>query len=167
MISADEYLGAVRRRFVAAGCAVTEEAIGLLPVVVGYRAKVRLLTRMHSFAVVAKVERVDEESLRGYVDDVVNLGLGRKGQWRGMQSGVIVLPILVAEAVDPAAAALTQKAYRLNLNGFAVMAQPAVVDVTAGRVWTFRGTRLWGYAFNSLIKQSYEAYLPEPAAELS
>jgi hypothetical protein len=163
MMSLDEYMGLVRRQLVADGCAVTDESIGSMPVVVGYRARVRALTRMHIFAVSAKMEQVDEESLRTYVDNVVNLGLGRKGQWRGMQSGVIVLPILVTESVDPAAAALTQKAYRLNLNGFAAMAQPAVVDVKAGKVWTFRGTRLWGYAFNSLIKQLYKAYLPEPA----
>lgn len=39
-----------------------------------------------------------EEGLRTFVDAVVNLGLERKGQWRGMQSGVIVLPILVTAA---------------------------------------------------------------------
>jgi hypothetical protein len=160
----DAYLNVVRKRLVADGCAVTSETIGSMPVVVGYRARVRLLTRIHIFAVAAKVERVDEAGLRAYVDDVVNLGLRRKGQLRGLQSGVIVLPILVTESVDPAAAALTQKAYRLNLNGFAVMAQPAVVDVQAGQVWTFRGTRMWGYAFNSLVKQTYKAYLPEPTA---
>ncbi|MDG4794270.1 hypothetical protein [Micromonospora sp. WMMD1082] len=154
----------VRQRMAADGCAVTDESIGSMPVVVGYRSRMRALTRIHIFAVAAKMDQVDEESLRTYVDSVVNLGLGRKGQWRGMQSGVIVLPILVTESVDSAAAALTQKAYRLNVNGFAAMAQPAVVDVQAGQVWTFRGTRLWGYAFNSLIKQLYTAYLPEPVA---
>ncbi|MEG3632406.1 hypothetical protein [Micromonospora palythoicola] len=162
MVSATDYVDVVRHRMIADGCAVTNETIGSLPVVVGYRARVRLLTRIHVFAVAAKAEWVDETSLRDFIDDVVNLGLGRKGQWRGLQSGVIVLPILVTESVDPAAAALTQKAYRLNLNGFAAMAQPAVVNVKAGKVWTFRGTRLWGYAFNSLVKQLYQAYLPEP-----
>lgn len=166
MVSVDGYIAAVRGRFIADGCVVTEETIGSLPVVVGYRARVRLLTSMHIFAVASKTERIDEAGLRGYVDDVVSLALGRKGQWRGMQSGVVVLPILVTEAVDAAATGLVQKAYRLNLNGFAAMAQPAVVDVAAGQVWTFRGTRLWGYAFNSLIRQLYKSYLPDPATEL-
>jgi len=133
-----------------------------MPVVVGYRTQMRALTRMHIFAVVAHSDRVDEERLRAFVDDVVNLALARTGTWRGMQSGLIVLPILVTESADAAATALTQKAYRLNLAGFAAMAQPAVVDVPAGKVWTFRGTRLWGYAYNSLIKQKYNNYLPEP-----
>ena len=59
---------------------------------------------------------------------------------------MIVLPVLVAAAVDESAVALTQRAYRLKLGGFATLAQPVVVDLTAGRVHTFRGTRIWGYA---------------------
>jgi hypothetical protein len=62
--------------------------------------------------------------------------------------------------VDAPATAVTQKVYKLNVGGFAVMAQPAVVDVTPDRVWTFRGVRLWGYAFNALIKKTYQRYLP-------
>ncbi|MEU5551373.1 hypothetical protein ABZ738_16520 [Micromonospora sp. NPDC047793] len=167
MISKDGYLEVFRRRLAADGCAVTDESIGSMPVLVGYRTQFRALTRLHVFAVAAKFERVDEELLRGFVEGVVNLGLARKGQWRGLQSGVIVLPVLVSDSVDSAAVALTGQAYRLNLPGFAAMAQPAIVDVRAGQVFTFRGTRLWGYAFNSLIKQKYGAYLPEPRAGLS
>ncbi|SCL21313.1 hypothetical protein GA0074692_1144 [Micromonospora pallida] len=167
MISVDAYLDVVRQRLVADGCAVTEESVGSTSAVVGYRAQTRALTRMHIFTVAAPADRVDEAVLREFVDAVVNLGLARKGQWRGMQSGVIVLPVLVTTTAEAGATALTQKAYRLNLAGFAALAQPAVVDVTAGRVWTFRGTRLWGYAYNSLIKKKYATYLPEPSTALN
>ncbi|NYT93922.1 hypothetical protein [Salinispora sp. H7-4] len=167
MVARDAYVATVRQRLVADGCAVTDERLGAAPVVVGYRSQVRLLARIHVFTVVAKMDRVQERDLRTFVDDVVRLGLDRKGQWRGVQSGVLVLPVLVTEAADPAATALTRQAYRLNLAGFGVMAQPAVVDVRAGRVWTFRGTRIWGYAYNSLIKKKYQTYLPEPSAEAS
>ncbi|MDM4721098.1 hypothetical protein QTQ03_16380 [Micromonospora sp. WMMA1363] len=156
----------VRQRLVADRCAVTGERIGAVPVVVGYRPQIRALTRIHLFTVAAEMKRVDEETLRTFVDDVVNLGLERKGQWRGMQSGVVMLPVLVTKAADPAATALTQKAYRLNGAGFAAMTQPAVVDVRNGTIWTFRGARLWGYAYNSLIKKKYETYLPKPTAQL-
>ncbi|WP_091090415.1 hypothetical protein [Micromonospora nigra] len=165
MMSPDGYLEVVRQRLIADKCAIADESLGPLPVLVGYRAQVRALTRIHIFVAAAKMERVDVQGLSAFVDDVVNLGLERKGQWRGMQSGVVVLPIMVTESVDSTTTKLTQKAYRLNLSGFAAMAQPAIVDVRAGQVWTFRGTRLWGYAYNSLIKQKYTAYLPEPTAE--
>ncbi len=162
MISSIGYLDIIRQRMCADQCAVTDERIGSMPGVVGYRAQMRALAKMHIFAVAAQADRVDEKCLRGFVDDVVNLALARKGTWRGMQTGLIVLPILVTKSADAAATALTQKAYRLNLAGFAAMAQPAVVDVQASKVWTFRGTRLWGYAYNSLIKQKYNNYLPDP-----
>lgn len=164
MVAPEEYVEMVRQRLVADKCAVTDERLGAESVVVGYRAQFRALTRIHLFTVVATMNQVVEGDLRSFVNDVVGLGLERKGRWRGVQSGIIVLPVLVTEAADPSATALTQKAYRLNLAGFAVMTQPAIVDVRAGKVWTFRGTRVWGFAYNSLIKKKYEAYLPEPAA---
>ena len=134
-----------------------------MPAVVGYRAQMWAGTRMHVFAVAAQADRVDEERLTGLLDDVVNLALARTGDWRGMQT-VIVLPILITESADAAATALTRTAYRLNLAGFAVLAQPAVADVRARKVWTFRGTRLRGYAYHSLIEEKYVIYLPEPTA---
>ncbi|WP_033666350.1 hypothetical protein [Salinispora mooreana] len=167
MVAPADYVEIVRQRLVADGCAVTDERLGADSVVVGYRAQFRALTRIHLFTVVTSVNRVVEGDLRAFVSDVVGLGLERKSRWLGVHSGIIVLPVLVTEAADPAATALTQKAYRLKRAGFAVMTQPAIVDVKAGKVWTFRGTRVWGFAYNSLIRNKYEAYLPEPSAAAS
>lgn len=118
---------------------------------------------MYVFTVCAAVDRVEEAGLSDFVNAAVNLGLNRKGQWRGMQSGVIVLPVLVTTAIEESAIALTQKVHRLHSAGFAALAQPAVVGMFTGAVWTFRGTRVWGYAHNSLIKQKFSKYLPEPS----
>jgi hypothetical protein len=43
-----------------------------------------------------------------------------------------------------------------------VLAQPSVVDLTAGKSHIFHGTRIWGYALNALIKQKMALYLPGP-----
>lgn len=162
MDDADAYLKGLEERLAADGCAVTHEKLGSKPVVVGYKAQMRALSRMHVFVVAAKTDRVGEAGLRDFADAAIQMAADRKGQWRGLQSGVIVLPVLVASGADESAVALTQRSYRLNLGGFAVLAQSAVADLTAGKVWTFRGTRIWGYAFNALIKQKYARYLPEP-----
>jgi hypothetical protein len=63
----------------------------------------------------------------------------------------------------PAAAAMMAQAYRLNMGGFAAMAHPAVVDVSTGAVHTFRGTRIWGFAYNGLIRKKLAAYVPPGA----
>ncbi|WP_146603878.1 hypothetical protein [Micromonospora deserti] len=39
--------------------------------------------------------------------------------------------------------------------------------LSAGKVRTFRGTRLGGYAYDSLIKQKDAMYLPEPSTALN
>lgn len=154
------YLHGLQERLIADGCTVTHEMLGDRQVLVGYKSKMKALSKMHIFTVADAVGEITEPTLRGFTDAAVRLATDRKGQWRGLQSGVIVLPVLVGTAVDAQAVAVTQKAYRLSAGGFAVLAQPAVVDVTADRVWTFRGVRLWGYAFNSLIKKTYQRYLP-------
>jgi hypothetical protein len=158
MIDADGYLNGLAGRLAEDGCQVTHERLGL----VGYRAQVRALMRVHVFLVAAKADAVDETILRGFATEAVKLADERKGQWRGFQSGVIVLPVLVAASADAGAVAVTQRPLRLNLGGFAVMAQPAVVDLAAGRAHIFRGVRIWGYAFNAVIKKKLVRYLPDP-----
>jgi len=43
------------------------------------------------------------------------------------------------------------------------MVQPAVVDLTEGRVHTFRGRRLWGAAFAGYLRSKSALYLPDPS----
>ena len=155
-----EYLKGPAERLSADRCSVTHEQLGDRTVLVGYKSQMKALSKMHIFTVADTAGQVTEPILRGVTDAAVKLATDRKGQFRGLQSGVIVLPILVGTGVDAEAVAVTQKSYSLGSGGFAVLAQPAVVDVTADRVWTFRGVRLWGYAFNALIKKTYQRYLP-------
>jgi hypothetical protein len=159
MTDADTYLKGLEERLAADGCKVTHEKLGL----VGYKAHVRALVRSHVFLVAAKAGAVDGTALSEFAAEVVDLAVERKGQWRGFQSGVIVLPVMVAESADQGAVAITRRPHRLNMGGFAVMAQPAVVDLAAGKSHIFRGTRIWGYAFNGLIKRKLALYLPDPS----
>jgi hypothetical protein len=158
MVDADGYLKGLEERLAGDGCQVSYEGLGL----VGYKAQMRLLMRAHVFLVAAKGGAVDDDLLSEFAAAAVNLAVERKGQWRGMQSGVIVLPVMVAESASDAAVAITRRPHRLNLGGFAVMAQPAVVDLSAGKAHIFRGVRIWGYAFNALIKKKLALYLPDP-----
>lgn len=155
-------LETVRRRLVADGCAVTAETLGgTIPVTVGYKSQFKALSRLHVFVVVAAFGHVDEPVVRQFTEDATNLAKVRKGQWRGVQSGVMVLPVLIASEVDPSAVALLRRPYRLQLGGFAASAHPAVVDARSATVYTFRGRRLWGFAFNGLVKKKIATYLAD------
>jgi hypothetical protein len=158
MTDADQYLKSIEERLVGDGCKVEHDKLGLI----GYKSQMRALVRGHVFLIAAKAGAVDQNVLADFSSEAVTLAVQRKGQWGGFQSGVIVLPVLVADSADAAAVAVTQRPHRLNLGGFAVIAQPAVVDLAAGKSHTFHGTRIWGFVFNGLIKSKQSLYLPDP-----
>lgn len=162
MSTSDDYLSVVRARMVADGCVISDEVLGSRSVLLGYKAQVRALSRVHIFIAVVEAGRVDDIGVRNFVQDVVGLAANRKGRWRGAQSGIIVIPVMVAGVVNANAIATVCRPYRLNVGGFALLAQPVVVDMSEATMWTFRGRRIWGYAFNSLIREKISAYLPEP-----
>ena len=163
MISADSYLTTVRDRLVQDGCEVTDEAIGSMRTMVGYRSDFKALSRIHLFTVVASVPEVDEASIRDFARQASDYAKGRKGQLRGVQSGVAALAVLVAPKVESAAKELAARPFRLGVGGFAAMVQPAVVDLTEGRVHTFRGRRVWGAALAGYLRDKSVRYLPDPA----
>jgi hypothetical protein len=162
MISSDAYLTTVRDRLIEDGCEVTNEPIGPVYAMVGYRSNVKALSKVHLFTAVASVPEVNEAALQDFSHRVSDHAKAQKGQLRGVQSGVMALAVLVAPKVEDAAKQVAAKPFRLGAGGFAAMVQPAVVDLTEGRVHTFRGRRLWGAALAGYLRQKSILYLPDP-----
>jgi hypothetical protein len=163
VVSAEDYLATVRDRLLEDGCEVTDETIGSLRAMVGYRSNVKALSKMHLFTAVASVPEVDEAAMRDFARQVSDYAKSQKGQARGAQSGVVALAALVAPKVDSAAKQFADRPFRLGVGGFAAMVQPAAVDLTEGRVHTFRGRRLWGAALAGYLRDKSAHYLPDPA----
>jgi hypothetical protein len=163
VVFADDYLATVRDLLIGDGCQVTDESIGPVQAMVGYRSNIRALSKVHLFTAVASIPEVNEAVIRDFARQVSDYAKARKGQLRGAQSGVMALAVLVAPKVDSAAKQLAAKPFRLGLGGFAAMVQPAVVDLTEGRVHTFRGRRVWGAALAGYLRDKSACYLPDPA----
>jgi hypothetical protein len=163
MVSSDVYLTLVRDRLVEDGCEVTEETVGSLPAMVGYRSNIKALSKMHLFTVVASFPEVNEATVRDFARQASAYARGQKGRLRGAQSGVLALAALVTPKTDDAAKKLAASAFRLGVGGFAAMVQPAVVELTEGRVHSFQGRRLWGAAFAGYLRNKCALYLPDPA----
>jgi hypothetical protein len=163
VISSEGYLVTVRDRMREDGCTITYETVGPAQALVGYRSDVKALSKMHLFTVVAGVPEVDEPALRDFTHLVSDYAKAQKGAARGMQSGVLAFAVLVAPKVDDGAKAVAAKPFQLGMGGFAAIVQPAVVDLTEGRVHTFRGRRLWGAAFAGYLRKKSLLYLPDPA----
>ena len=162
MISSDAYLTTVRDHLIEDGCTVTNESVGPVQAMVGYRSNIKALSKVHLFTAVASVPEVNEAAVRDFSHRVSDYTKAQKGRLRGMQSGVMALAVLVAPNVDGAAKEIAAKPFRLGAGGFAAMVQPAVVDLTEGRVYTFRGRRLWGAALAGYLRKKSLLYLPDP-----
>ncbi len=163
VISSEAYLSTVRDRLIEDDCEVTDEAIGPLHAMVGYRSNIKGLSKMHLFTAVASVPEVNEATVRDFAHQVSDYAKTQKGRFRGAQSGVLALPVLVTSNADDAAKRVAASPFRLGVGGFAAMVQPAVIDLAEGRVHTFRGRRLWGAAFAGYLRKKSTLYLPDPA----
>jgi hypothetical protein len=162
MTSPDAYLATVRNRMLEDGCEVTDQAIGPVQATVGYRSNIKALSKMHLFTAVASVPEVNEAAILDFSHRVSDYAKAQKGQLRGAQSGVLAIAVLVAPNVDGAAKKVAAKPLRLGMGGFAAIVQPAVVDLTEGKVHTFRGRRLWGAALAGYLRNKSILYLPDP-----
>ncbi|MFC5184683.1 hypothetical protein [Actinomadura harenae] len=156
----DDYIAEVRRRMEADGCALSDEYVGQCTALVGYRSNWRMLNKLHLVTTVTRVPNASPEVVDRFVQASVGLAKQRYGQMRGVQSGVLTLPALVADTVDEETRLLVSRPYRLKLGGFAALARPVVVDLQSGEALAFRGFRLWGAAFHSYIRGKVNLYFP-------
>ncbi|ROO60933.1 hypothetical protein EDC02_2852 [Micromonospora sp. Llam0] len=148
----------IEQRLLADGCEVLKEEVDDETITLGYKSEWRWLCRVH--VLVATVDRAvaTEEDVRGFTLEVLTVADSMNLR-NGLQSGVLVMPILVAPVIGEEIPGMMSRSFRLGTSGFAAMAQPAVVDAGSGRVYTFRGRRLLGAAFVKLIHEKIETYL--------
>lgn len=159
------YIEATAARLTADGCDVHTEDWHGTAVLVGHRSDFRvqwMATKLHLLTIVAPASDVTPDDLESFTNAAFEYAEARKGQMRGLQSGVAVFPSLVGTHVDPAAMAWAQKK---QLARFASMARPVVVDVTAGTVGCFRRTAALGFVYSGHLRRKLDLYFPAPVRQ--
>jgi hypothetical protein len=161
-MSADEYVKEVASRLRADGAEVTTESIRDLTTLVGYRSQFRLrwfATRLNLFTVVGSVPTVTVAGLEQFSKDAIDYAIARKGQFRGLQNGVAVIPVLVGERTEPDAAT-----YATNtlVRRFSAFAWPATVDLTSRHVYKHEGRVFLGGVYADWMRQQTVIALPDP-----
>jgi hypothetical protein len=154
------YIEATAARLIADGCGVQSEDWNGTPVLVGYRSDFRLrwmATKMHLFTIVAPAPIVAPAGMEAFANTALDYAQGRKGQLRGLQSGVAVFPALVSAHVDPTALAWAQQK---QLVRFGSAARPVAVDVTTGGVGCFRRTPALGWIYAGHLRRKLDLYFP-------
>ncbi|WFE20713.1 hypothetical protein O7621_22950 [Solwaraspora sp. WMMD937] len=155
MVNASEV---IEGRLRSDGCEVIKEEVDGETITLGYTSEWRWLCRVHVLVAVVNRAVATEEDVQGFTLEVLMVA-DSMGLRNGLQSGVLVMPILVAPVIGEEIPGMMSRSFRLGTSGFAAMAQPAVVDAGSGRVYTFRGRRLLGVAFVKLIHEKIETYL--------
>ena len=160
-MSADEYIKEVASRLRADGAEVTTESMRELTMLVGYRSQFRLrwfATRLNLFTIIGSVQTVTVAGLEQFSKDAIDYAIARKGQFRGLQNGVAVIPVLVGERIEPDAAT-----YATNtlVRRFSAFAWPATVDLTSRHVYKHEGRVLLGGVYADWMRQQTAIALPD------
>ncbi|SCL19902.1 hypothetical protein GA0074692_0732 [Micromonospora pallida] len=154
---------AIEGRLIEDGCEVSKEQFQGETVTFGYTSEFRWLSRVHVLVAVANRQTVTEADVRDFTIEVLRAADGM-GLRRGLQSGVLVMPVLVASGIVGEIPAMMDRPYRLGIAGFAALAQPAAVDADTGQVFTYRGGRVMGYVYAKLIRDKVQTYLTDLAS---
>ena len=125
----EEYVQEASERMRADGSSVSVVSLTGGPAVVGYQSRFRLrwmATKLHLFTVVVSVPQATIDVVSSVTAQGIDYAKKTKGKFRGFQSGVAVIPVVVAAEVlaDARAAVETRPA-----KSFAVITLPAIVDI--------------------------------------
>jgi hypothetical protein len=156
----DEYVQQIAQRLHADGSAVSTISLPGGPALVGYQSKFRLrwfATKLHLFTVAVSVPHLTPEVFDSVIGQAVAYAKHAKGALRGLQSGVAVIPIVVAAEVDPAARAVAEARPKRI---FAVPLVPVIVDLKSAETFRYRGHIWLGVIYNGWLRQRLQAALP-------
>jgi hypothetical protein len=116
-------------------------------------------TRLNLFTVVGSVPTVTVAGLEQFSKDAIDYAIARKGQFRGLQNGVAVIPVLVGDRIEPDAA---MYATNTLVRRFSAFAWPATVDLTSRHVYKHEGSVFLGGIYAHWMRQQTAIALPDP-----
>lgn len=160
MADVQTYLDGLADRLASDGCAVTSERWGTHDVLIGHRSDFRIqwiATNLHLLTIAAPAEVITLPDIENFTRAAWDQALARKGQMRGLQTGLALFPTLVGTQVTPDAAAWAAAEQRKR---FAAFARPVVVDATGPQVNAFTGRVTFGGIYNSHLIGKLRAYFP-------
>lgn len=142
---------------------VAAVSMELLPggeALVGYRSEFRLrwmATKLNLFTVIRSVPEVTVAALEDFSNEALDYGVKRKGRFRGLQTGVAAIPVLVGDLVDPAA---SDYARTVLLRRWSALAWSATVDLGREVVSTHEGSVTIGGLYASWMREQTAVALP-------
>ncbi len=116
-----------------------------------------LLTQLHTFVVLAPAAHAVPGELTAFTHAALNYAKQAKGGLPiGMQTGVAVLPVLVAGSADSDA---QDEARQRPQKDFGAFRLPVLVDLGADRALTYSGPMAWGLAYRDFLGDQQRAVI--------
>jgi hypothetical protein len=159
-----EYVRGAVEKMRADGSAVSEVVLGHHAASVGYQSKFRLrwaATKLHLFTVLVPVTVATESDMRMLISESLNYAKATKGKLRGFQSGVAVIPVLVASTVEPQARTVAESPPDRRWSAFT---RPTIIDVATSQTYTYTGRQMWGGFYNAWIRARLAVVSPDAPA---
>ena len=157
-----QYIAETRQRLAGDGSVVSDETLPSGAVLVGYQSQFKIkwgATKLHLFTIVAAVPEATAGGFDLLVRESLAYAKREKGQLRGLQTGVAVIPALVGATAHPNARAAAEGRPPKE---FAAMALPAIVDLAAGQVYSYQGKILIGAIYAGFLRERLQTTLPAP-----
>lgn len=164
MLTADEYLDLVAQRIQRSGGQLRRAPMGQVNAVVGLFAENAVMSMMN-YAIVAApaapTPRVTGLALHQFSGQAMQVARANMVGVMGLTATSVTIAGLVGTQVTPDG---IQVALAKPANQFGAETRLVAVDLTAGAVHTFTGTRVWGYAVQGAINAKIAFCFP-PLAE--
>lgn len=158
-----DYVEAAAARMAADGSEVSRVQLRLGPAVVGYRSEFRLrwaATKMNAFIMVVPVAVATLDVLDDATEQSLGYAKEQKGRFRGFQTGVAALPVIVSSNVEADARGAVESRPSKQ---FAAIVLPAIVDLSCGLIHRYSGRLVWGAAYRAWLNERLDA-LPIPGS---
>lgn len=158
-VQQQEFLDAAGQRMQADGSEVSWTTLPGGPALLGYRSAFKvqwMFTKLHTFTFVTTGPVAAGVALERFTEDALAQAVERKGQLRGLQSGVGVVAVLAADTVEPDAIEIAQSRI---VRKFGAFAWPAVVDLSTGATYSHQGAVVVGGVYSRWMRKRTAAVL--------
>jgi hypothetical protein len=156
----DGYMNETSARMATDGYALTQANFALGAALIGYQHKFRLrwvATKLHLFTIVIPVPVVTLDVVGQATEQSLEYAKRTKGKLRGLQTGVAVIPVLVAREIPPDVVANVRVRPKKR---FAAITLPVVVDLQANTLHHYDGRLVWGAVYASWLNQRVQVINP-------
>lgn len=145
----------ITKQLEADGNQVTTVQLNCGQVIVGYQGKFSMnwfATKLHLFTVVLQADKADAPLLQQLTDEAIEYAKQQKGTFRGLQTGLAVIPAIIAkQASEDVLQAVQQRPPKM----FALMLFPLII--TSSKLYTYTGNIIVGTVYAPWIRQRTQA----------